>query len=180
MSVDSLHPPESDVVDFLREAHVRGWPDGVTKIRIAGHEGFEQTTYHSGSYSFVDLYRGATTDVGIEVIFWHGRQIWGAVYRGGISVTGADIDAIFGFLINALRARPPDALPIRGPRSFTEAHSRFLYRHELRGAIASFSSVEQIHADGAVVYERITIGGWSGDEAPYGAPVSLPSINVED
>lgn len=179
MTTEPLMPPDAQVVEFLREAHERGWPEGVSKVDVGGHPGFEQTTFSLGDYSFVDLYRGATTDVGMEMIFWQRRQIWGAVYRGGVTSSVDESDAIFDFLIKALGARSPDALPIRGPKRFAEHGRPLVYRHELVGSIGSFSSLEQIHDHGAVVYERITVGGWSGDNALYGPPQQQPAISPE-
>ncbi len=83
MRPTDVGPPAHEVTSFLRAAHVRGWPAGVSKVSIAGLGGFEQTRYSDGPFEFIDLYRGATTDVGLELIFCEGRQVWGAVYRGG-------------------------------------------------------------------------------------------------
>ncbi len=96
---------------------------------------------------------------------------------GGIVGTGFDADEVFACLIEALGARDPNALPIRGPSEFrAQSFSGYVYRHRLVGSIASFSSVEQIRAQSELAYERVTLGGWSGDGASfYGAPVSLSS-----
>lgn len=129
-----------------------------------------------GDFSFVDLFGGARTDVGFEVVLFKNRLVWGASYRGGLQSHEIDVDDAYDFLGRALRARPDGAIPIRGPAEYSEGERSWTYRHEIVGDFGGFTSLERMYNDEEPFYERLTFGGLAGDEAAYLRWVKLPEI----
>jgi hypothetical protein len=174
VSDDPFHAVGIDaLIEFVRRADKQAWPDG---LKPEGNDlpGFMRTTVVEDDFVFVDLFGGAKTDIGLEAVFWQGRQIWGAVYRGGLTDPAVDLDEAYAFLAEALAARPADALPVRGPDRF-EARG-WTYVHRLDGTFGAFTSIERMRFASRFVYERITLGGWSGDHALYGPSIAIPRI----
>jgi hypothetical protein len=174
MTVAPEAGPDADaLVAFVRRADALAWPKGLV---AEGDDlpGFLRTTVDEGDLRFVDLFGGARTDIGLEVVFWKGKQIWGASYRGGLSDPAIDLNEAYDFLIRALGARDEQQLPIRGPGEYEE--SPWSYRHALKGTFGAFSSMERMYVSEVQVYERITIGGWSGDDGSYGPSLGLPEL----
>jgi hypothetical protein len=170
----SVPPSEDELVAFVRRADAQAWPHGLVP---EGDDlpGFLRTTIDDGDLRFVDLFGGARTDIGLEVVFWKGKQLWGATYRGGLTEPSVDLNEAYGFLIRALAERPDEQLPVRGPDSFAE--DEWSYRHKVDGTFGAFSSIERMYLRGTPVYERITLGGWSGDDASYGPSLGLPQLS---
>ncbi|MEV7227304.1 DUF5680 domain-containing protein [Polymorphospora sp. NPDC051019] len=161
-------PELSEIESFVRQAAPLAWPANVGDALSPNLPGFFESTAQIGDFVFVDLFGGARTDVGFEVVLYRGRLVWGASYRGGLSDPAIDVAAAYDFLGRALGARPADALPVRGPREYQEEDSPWLYRHEITGDFGGFTSLERMYfADGPPLYERITVGGTTGDHASY-------------
>jgi hypothetical protein len=124
----------------------------------------------------VDLFGGARTDVGFEVVFYQSKLVWGASYRGGLQNPEMGVDKIYAFLGRALDARAADAIPIRGPVEYSEPDCPWTYRHRLTGDFSGFTSLERVYEQELRVYERITVGGLAGDDGPYCQWIELPDI----
>lgn len=172
---EKYEPSLAEIEAFVRQAAPLAWPGGIKKASSPHLPGFWESVATIDKFSFVDLFGGDRTDVGFEVALYDNRLVWGASYRGGLSDTSIDIDDIYGFLGRALEARPADAIPIRGPREYREPGSPWVYRHELTGDFGGFTSLERMHNESKLIYERLTIGGTAGD-APYLQWVDVPRL----
>ncbi len=169
-------PDEKKVIEFLREALQHGWPSNVVPTTKADLPGFEEIHYDRNPWRYVDLYGGAQTDIGFELIFHKSDMVWGTTYRGGFidnESTDTTADRVFGFLVRALRAPNDLAVPLRGPSELESEDCAWLYKYRMSGSFASFAAVERILLNGEIVYERVFSGGYFGDEAVYGKPVPV-------
>lgn len=169
-------PTIAEIEAFAREAAPRAWPANCGPAASASLKGFYESTVEMGDFVFVDLFGGARTDVGFEVVLYKQHLVWGATYRGGLHRPEIDVDEAYAVLGRALAQRPPRAMPIRGPRNYSEATGNWSYRHEVEGDFAAFTSLERMYKDGEAVYERITVGGLAGDHATYLAWIRVPSL----
>ena len=169
-------PALSQIEEFVRKAAPLAWPNGVGPASSQHLPGFWESAATIGDFAFVDLFGGARTDVGFEAVLYQNKLIWGACYRGGLHRPETGVDEIYAFLGRALDARPTDAIPVRGPAEYAEPGTPWVYRHQLTGDFSGFTSLERIYEDGHRVYERITVGGLAGDDAPYSQWIDLPDI----
>jgi hypothetical protein len=170
-------PDLSEIESFVRQAAPLAWPANVGDAQSPNLPGFSESAEQIGEFVFVDLFGGTRTDVGFEVVLYRSRLVWGASYRGGLSDPAVDAAAAYDFLGRALGARPADALPVRGPREYREKDTPWLYRHEITGEFGGFTSLERMYsADGSPFYERITVGGTTGDHANYLQWVDIATI----
>lgn len=162
-------PSLADISRFLCEAHERGWPRNVVRRTDADFSDFEQTSFNRKEWRYLDVWAGATTDIGLQTIFYRSHPVWGCAYRGGIMdrrFLSPDNNPVFAFLISALRQRDRAPLPIRGPHKY-EAGA-WSYSFESCGALDSFVAKERITLHRTRIYERMFIGGRQGDRVGYG------------
>lgn len=170
-------PPLGEIEAFVRKAAPLAWPANLQKASSPNLPGFYESAVRIDDFSFVDLFGGARTDVGFEVVLFQDRLVWGASYRGGLSDPTIPVDEAYAFLGRALDARPADALPLRGPHEYREADSPWLYRHDITGGFGGFTSLERMYAgDGVPFYERLTFGGTTGDAASYLRWIDVPHM----
>lgn len=157
-----------EMLDFVRAAHLHGWPDGYKPTDKEGLHKFQEMRFKLGPWEYIDLFGGDTTDVGTEIVFYDQKIMWGMSYRGGIIGRAASVGEIYSFLAVALKAPNDSKVPIRGPAWYQSQDQRWLYKQAFLGEFRSFICVEQILYDGQLVYERTFSGGECGDSRYYG------------
>jgi hypothetical protein len=173
------YPEEPEVIAFLKEAQLNGWPAGVHPASAPELHEFKQVRFVRDQWQYLDLFCGYTTDVGFEVVFYEGRLIWGLAYRGGVvgGTSGLGPDEIVTFLIEARIAcggtRGTYAIPQGVSGTYESSDGRWRYRHIFSGEFKSFVAVEEIVIDGELCYERTHVGGYCGDDSLYGPPLPL-------
>lgn len=158
---------------FVADAIAFGWPDNTVAREGSEFPGFWNTHYERGPWRYVDLWSGSSTDAGMQFVFLDERAAWSCTYRGGL-VSPADLNdlsiesnEIFGFLVSALRAEGPRALPVRGPDRFAQGDLK--YTMSVTGDLQSFLAFERILRGTTCAYERVLIGGCFGDGVLYGS-----------
>lgn len=166
-------PDLSELGSFVKEAIAYGWPDNTVAREGSEFPGFWNTHYERGPWRYVDLWSGSSTDAGVQFVFLDDQPTWSCTYRGGL-VFPEDLDdlsvesnAIFGFLVSALRAEGPRSLPVRGPDRFTQGD--LVYTMQVQGDLHSFMAFERILRGTICAYERVLIGGRFGDGVLYGS-----------
>lgn len=145
---------EATLLRFLLEASQRGYAAGGSAVKTREADSSTTIVLEHGKWRFHDNYFGGEPYGGREVVFFRGRPVWMAVYYG--QVDGANVDAVYSFLQQALRHAPAE-FPVRGPQTFTEG--RFPYRHVHEGGVANFSGHETIQENGRRVYTARYVGG---------------------
>jgi hypothetical protein len=168
--MDEVTPDQ--ILAFLKKADAVSWPEGLRPTDKAELHGFLETHFREGDWEFYDAFGGEVTDIGLEIVSYKGKAIWGASYRGGVLTSSDDVEQIFAFLVEALKAPNDSALPIRGPRRFDSGDGRLAYRYGVIGSFASFLAIERIMKDGEPAYERTLAGGYCG-ECLYGPRIEL-------
>lgn len=166
-------PNQRDIIAFLKEAHVHGWPHGIAPTTKPELHGFQEVRFQRGPWAYLDLFGGALTDIGFEVVFHREKAVWGVSYRGGVINGNLDANEIFAFLLAALDAPNESALPLRGPEEYRSEDRKWLYRYRLHGEFRSFTAVEQILFESSLSYERVLLGGCFGDDQLYGPAIPL-------
>ena len=164
----------NDLRSFVAEAIENGWPSNSVEWSQEDFPKFYGSRYVRAPWRYVDLWAGATTDMGIQFVFYEDHPVWGCSYRGGIidsrflESDTIESNPVFAFLIESLRLPATPELPIRGPREHsTAADPGFTYKFEYSGSLDSFTAREHIDLEGRHVYERLFVGGRFGDGISY-------------
>jgi hypothetical protein len=158
---------------FVAEAMAYGWPDNTVAREGNEFPGFWNTHYERGSWRYVDLWSGSSTDAGVQFVFLEDRPAWSCTYRGGLVLPedlgdlSVEANEIFAFLVLALTADSPRPLAIRGPGRF--AREDLTYTMSVTGDLESFLAFERIYRGVTCAYERVLIGGCFGDGVLYGS-----------
>jgi len=142
----------ADLRAFVVEAHRNGYASAEA---VVDDDGTKRIEYERGPWRYVDRYVGARDFLGAEVVSRDGDPVWGMHYDGRLTDDGADADAVYDFLREAL-ARASSASPFRGPDFEREP---FAYENDSSGTIARFEGTEAISCDGVRVYAGHYRGG---------------------
>ncbi|MGH0052969.1 MAG: DUF5680 domain-containing protein [Sphaerochaetaceae bacterium] len=121
--------------------------------------GSRQLEYEAGPFFYRDVYWGASSFAGQELVTYHAHPVWSMVYAGGMIDPMIDENMtkpIIMCLKQALRAVEPN-IPYRGPRSLV--NGTFSYHNAPEGTIAQFHGKETILNGGVIVYELLYQGG---------------------
>lgn len=118
--------------------------------------GVTQLEYALGDFLYRDIYFGFAYFVGQETVYESDAPIWAMGYAGGMTDTGADVNAVYKFLRAALR-QVESASPFRGPGLIRG--DGFQYTSQTTGALENFSGIERISSNRAIVYELRYHGG---------------------
>jgi hypothetical protein len=146
----------TDLLQFLRDAHRRGYAAGQTAPTMREDDHSTTIVYQCGEGRFHDNYFGGEPYGGRAVVFLNERPVWMAVYHGRVEDPGAEVQSVYSFLQRALLLAPDD-LPFRGPDHFTD--ELFTYRNARRGDVQNFSGEEIIDHRGQSVYVARYAGG---------------------
>jgi len=118
--------------------------------------GSRQLEYQLGDFLYRDIYFGFAYFVGQETVYDEDKPIWAMGYAGGLVDASADAGAVYKFLQMALR-QVDAATPYRGPGLIRG--DGFQYTSQTTGTLDSFSGIERISSNRAVVYELRYHGG---------------------
>jgi hypothetical protein len=166
-------PPIADLELFIAEAIENGWPNNTVEWSEDNFPGFYGSRYERSQWRYLDLWAGATTDMGIQFVFHEEQPVWGCSYRGGITderfleSETIETNPVFSFLIESLRLPSTPGLPIRGPSRHSGSDPALVYQFSHVGSVESFTATEYIDLHGAHVYERVFVGGRFGDGVRY-------------
>lgn len=163
---------DGDILTFLRKTDDVSWPSGLRPSERRELPGFFETHFVDGDWEFFDLFGGDVTDVGFEIVLYKREHVWGASYRGGVISNLNDVQEIFDFLGEALKAPNDHENQLRGPRHFESPKGDFSYEYAATGSFSSFFGVERIFRSKVLVYERNLAGGRFGSRL-YGEPISF-------
>jgi len=160
---------------FLIEAYEVAWPRNVQVIRDGGDlHGFERVHYARDSWTYNDIYFGASNDAGMELVRHESVPVWMNVYRGGLTSNVTDYD-VFDFLVQALDApTSPGSYRPRGPAAYVSDDGDLKYQYQGHGDLTRFAGTEVIMLGNRIVYERVVSGGLVG-EASFPLPADLNS-----
>jgi hypothetical protein len=164
-----IPPSPAAILEFLQLAQLSGWPRNIARRTDIDFAGFEQTTFEREPWRYIDIWSGATTDIGLQTVSYQSTPVWGCAYRGGIidpRFLSPDENPVFRFLVDALKRRDRSPLAIRGPCQHEDG--AWSYAFDSSGDMDSFLAVERITLNRALVYERLFIGGRQGDGISYG------------
>lgn len=166
-------PARREVLRFLDAAHKAAWPHNIAPTSHEGLHGFQESTFRLGQWEYLDTFAGATTDIGLEVVFYRRLPVWGVVYRGGVLTSSPSVADVFAFLSEALDAPSDTSLPIRGPARYRDRSGLWDYTFRIDGGFDSFVGAERILHRNRLCYERGLLGGRFGDHQRYGPSISL-------
>lgn len=144
------------LLQFLREAHRRGYAAGQSAVTLREADHSSTIVYEAGHWRFHDNYFGGEPFGGRAVAFLENRPVWMVVYYGRVDDPGTDVQVLYAFLQRAMLLAPDD-FPVRGPDQFTD--TPFGYRNVRRGDIANFVGEEIIDCRGRSVYTAQYAGG---------------------
>jgi len=115
--------------------------------------------YHfgRGDLTYHDTYLGGRDFIGEEIVYKAEKPVWGANYFGFVLDDKISEIDIYDFLRKALMQEYDDAIPVRGPSSFSENEKEYSFTAD--GDLDNFSGEEEILFDGKVVYRCLIHGG---------------------
>lgn len=167
-----------ELTNFVTEAISASWPNNTVPRNDDEFPSFYNSHYNRSPWRYVDLWAGATTDAGMQIVFNREAPVWACAYRGGIiaaeylTYTVVAENPLYAFLIEALGQPADPSLPLRGPERYVSAEGRWSYTFNFAGSIESFRATEHIEENGNRAYERVLIGGRIGDGVAYGQPIA--------
>jgi hypothetical protein len=147
----------SELARFLREANVNTYANKSAAKVAASRLESEDYEFERGDLIFHDTYFGVRDFIGSEIIYKHGKPVWGMNYYGVIVSEQTDEKTLYGFLRDALMQECGDLIAVRGPKLFRA--NEWSYTNAPEGELAQFTGSEEIHKAGQLVYRAHYHGG---------------------
>jgi len=147
--------------DFFGRAAAAAYAGSGPRV-TSERDGFQELIFEDGDWSYRDSYTGDIRSRGQEIIRYRGDPVWAQSYGGGMEGHFAQdrelSDRNMEFLKTAfLSGDKRTKFQPRGPHELV--HGDWRYTAAWKGDIAEFSSGEEIHYQGELVFTHKFIGG---------------------
>jgi hypothetical protein len=148
-----------ELIEFIHEAGLHTYADPNAPKRATPYRpSCEEYEYVRGDWKYLDSYAWMRDGGGAEIVYYQDKPVWVMNYYGFLTDQKADSKEVYSFLHEALRLRHP-VLPVRGDALADPVRK---LRYEVifeRDEVSTFSGVERIYKDEALVYECFFHGG---------------------
>jgi hypothetical protein len=148
---------KKELCKFLVEAKKSTYAAGDSAPKIVNDDKSTTLVFERGDWKYHDNYFGGEPYGGREVVFFKGQPVYMMVYYGQVNDSVADINSIYGVLMDALKLIPEDK-PYRGPEKYNSGD--LSYENSFTGEVDNFFGEESITKNGKEIYKARYIGGF--------------------
>jgi hypothetical protein len=146
-----------ELCKFLVEAKKSTYAAGDSVSKIINADKSTTLVFERENWKYHDNYFGGEPYGGREVVFFKNHPVYMMVYYGQVNESVADINSVYGILMDALKLIPEDK-PYRGPKKYN--HGDLSYKNSFTGEVDNFFGEESITENGKEIYKARYVGGF--------------------